>query len=90
MIGQSQVVTKPVMLAGFSKILVAPAEAEFGGHPLTIVISAVAFWALFGFLQYSGWLVPKNHGLKEADILEWNISKLPPRGSTAFSSFWSP
>ncbi len=63
------------MDTGFHKILYAPREASFGGHPLTIVVSAVAFWALFGFLQYTRILVPKKRGLKEGDILEWNISK---------------
>lgn len=63
------------METGFHKILEAPRDASFGGHPSTIVISAVAFWALFGFLQYTRCLVPKKRGLKEGDILEWNISE---------------
>jgi len=40
---------------------------------LTIVLSAVAFWLLFGVLQSTQWLVPKSRELRREDALEWNI-----------------
>jgi len=59
-------------------LLEEPRGAEFGSHPLTIVLSAVAFWLLFGILQATGWLVTKSKKLRKEDILEWNIRKVFP------------